>query len=86
MEENHALPPNWEKHVGTLKDGTTQTYYSNKSEGISIWDHPCLRSELDMILLWEKEESTTISNASVRKTRRKTTSTSTTINPNANTR
>jgi len=55
VEKNHALPPGWEKHLGTLQDGTAQTYYSCKAEQISTWDHPCLRAELDMILLEDKE-------------------------------
>ena len=55
VELNHSLPAGWEKYVGTLKSGRTQSYYSCKSKGISIWDHPCLRAELDMILLREKE-------------------------------
>ncbi|GMI49015.1 hypothetical protein TrCOL_g12584 [Triparma columacea] len=50
------LPSGWNQHQTTLEDGTTEVYYTNSALGISMWDHPRLREELDKLIKITKEQ------------------------------
>ena len=50
------LPSGWGQHQATLEDGTTEVYYTNSALGLSMWDHPHLREELDKLIKVTEEE------------------------------
>ena len=44
--QTKTLPDGWREHPATLEDGSSEVYYTNAALGLSMWDHPQLRSEL----------------------------------------
>ena len=51
------LPSGWRDHKATLEDGATEVYYTNSALGLSMWDHPCLREELEKLVRSTEEKT-----------------------------
>jgi hypothetical protein len=55
--ESKGLPRGWTTHTAAMESGAGGSYYSNEALGVSMWDHPGLRTVVER-LCGEAEEDT----------------------------